>query len=59
MRPELREKIVAYNKRMAEQKAKADDLDEMLQKLRPVFSTIKSLLPDEVKRILEKYGHAV
>lgn len=59
MKPELREKIIAYNKQQAERKTKADDFDEMLMKLQPVLSAIKRLLPDDVKRILEKYGHTV
>ncbi len=59
MRPELRERIIAFNKQAAQRKEKADDLDEMLQKLQPVLSTIKALLPDEVKQILEKYSHTV
>jgi cobalamin-dependent methionine synthase I len=59
MKPELRERIIAYNKQMAERKTKADDLDKMLQKLQPVLSVIERLLPDDVKHILEKYGHTV
>jgi hypothetical protein len=59
MKPELRKRIIAHNKQLAERKTKADDLDKMLQKLQPVLSVIKHVLPDEVKTILEKYGRTV
>lgn len=57
MRPELREKIIAYNKETAAKKEKATDMDIIvaeLMKLPP--GQLKKVLTDEVLAVLEKYG---
>lgn len=57
MRPELRAKIIAYNKEVAEKKEKAADLDIIvaeLMKLPP--GQLKKVLTDEVLSVLTKYG---
>lgn len=57
MKPELREKIIAYNKAVAANKEKADDFMTVLSALPP--GQVKNLLKDEtVGPILEKYGIA-
>lgn len=57
MRPELRAKILAYNRSMADRKEKADDLDIIvseIMKLPP--GQLKKVLTDEVLAVLNKYG---
>ena len=57
MNPELRERIVAYNKAVAERTEKAGDLDVIVSsvmKLPP--GQLKKVLGDEVLRVLTKYG---
>ena len=55
MRPELREKIIAYNKAVAANAEKADDLMMILSALPP--GQVKNLLKDPtIGPILEKYG---
>lgn len=57
MRPELKEKILAYNRAAAERAEKAADLDVILSailKLPP--GQLKKVLTDEVLAVLAKYG---
>ena len=55
MKPELREKIIAYSKAVAANKKKADDFMIVLGALPP--GQVKNLLKDEtIGPILEKYG---
>lgn len=55
MKPEMRAKIIAYNRARAEDKQKADDLMTLLDKLPP--GQVKNLLKDETcAAILNKYG---
>ena len=57
MKPELRAKIIAYNKTVAERAEKASDLDIIIaeiMKLPP--GQLKKVLTDEVLAVLEKYG---
>lgn len=55
MKPELRAKIIAFNKARAADKEKADDLMALLSALPP--GQVKNLLKDETcAAILEKYG---
>jgi hypothetical protein len=57
MRPELREKIIAFNKTSAERKTKADDMDILVSALRKLPpGQLKKVLTDEVLAVLEKYG---
>jgi hypothetical protein len=54
---ELKAKILAYNKAVAEKAEKASDLDIIvaaLAKLPP--GQLKKVLTDEVMAVLEKYG---
>ncbi len=54
---ELREKIIAYNKRVKEKAEKATDMEILigeLAKLPP--GQLKKIFTDEVKTILVKYG---
>ena len=57
MKPELRKKIIAYNKAVKEKGEKADDLDIIvseIMKLPP--GQLKKVLTDKVIAVLEKYG---
>lgn len=57
MKPELRAKIIAYNKSAAERKEKAEDLDIIIaeiMKLPP--GQLKKVLTDDVLGVLAKYG---
>ena len=55
MKPELRNKIIAYNKTVAANKEKADDLMAIIGALPP--GQAKNLLKDPtIGPILEKYG---
>ena len=57
MKPELRAKIIAYNKAAAERKEKAEDLDVIIaeiMKLPP--GQLKKVLTDDVLGVLAKYG---
>ena len=57
MKPELRARILAFNKAAAECKGKADDLDIIVAafaKLPP--GQLKKLLTDDVIAVLEKHG---
>lgn len=55
MKPELRERILRYNRAAAENREKADDLMTILGALPP--GQVKNLLKDPtIGPILEKYG---
>lgn len=57
MKKELREKIIAYNKKVKEKGDKADDMDVLisaLAKLPP--GQLKKVLSEEVLEVLKKYG---
>ena len=57
MKPELREKILAYNRSVAERAEKANDLDTVvteIMKLPP--GQLKKVLTDRVLFVLQKYG---
>jgi hypothetical protein len=57
MKPELRAKILAYNKTVKEKAEKASDLDVIvsaLAKLPP--GQLKKVLTDDVVAVLKKYG---
>ena len=60
MKPELRAKIIAYNKLAAERKEKADDLDVIVSEImRLPPGQLKKVLTDEVLAVLAKYGIGV
>lgn len=55
MKPDLREKIIQYNRAVAANKEKADDFMTVLNALPP--GQVKNLLKDPtIGPILEKYG---
>lgn len=57
MNPELKEKILAYNRAAAERKEKATDLDVIVaafKKLPP--GQLKKVLTVDVLMVLQKYG---
>lgn len=57
MKPELREKILAYNRSVAERAEKANDLDIIIaeiMKLPP--GQLKKVLTNKVLAVLNKYG---
>lgn len=55
MKPEMRAKIIAYNKARAQDREKADDLMTLLAALPP--GQVKNLMKDETcAAILAKYG---
>lgn len=58
MKPELRAKIIAFNKKRAEEGEKATDMDIIVGKLMALPpGQIKKVLDDEVLAVLEKYGY--
>lgn len=58
MKPELRAKIIAYNKILAGRKDKADDLDIIVARIMALpYGQVKKVLTDEVMAVLEKYGY--
>lgn len=60
MKPELKAKILAYNKTVAEKAEKASDLDVIvaaIKKLPP--GQLKKVLTDDVLAVLAKYGIAL
>lgn len=57
MKPELKEKILSYNKSVAQSKEKSSDLGVILSsvmKLPP--GQLKKVLSDEVLQVFRKYG---
>lgn len=59
MKPELRAKIIAYNKSVKEKGEKASDLDIIVAEIMQLPpGQLKKVLTDEVISVLEKYGVA-
>ena len=59
MNPELRKKIIAYNKGVAEKSEKATDLDILVSEIMKLpYGQLKKVLTDEVMVVLKKYGYA-
>lgn len=57
MKPELRAKVIAYNKSVAEKKEKAADLDVVLASFSHLPpGQLKKVLTEEVIAVCEKYG---
>lgn len=57
MKPELRNKIIAYNKAVAQKSEKASDLDIIVAQLMELPpGQLKKVLTDEVLAVLAKYG---
>ena len=58
MKPELKAKIIAYNKSVKEKGEKASDLDIIVSQLMKLpYGQLKKVLTDEVMAVLEKYGY--
>ena len=58
MNAELRAKIIAYNKVVAERKGKAEDLDIIVAQIMALpYGQLKKVLTAEVMAVLEKYGY--
>jgi hypothetical protein len=61
MKPELKAKIIEYNKRVKEKAEKADDCDVLIGALLKVpYGQLKKIIADEnVVAVLEKHGYEV
>lgn len=58
MKPELKAKIIAYNKAVKEKSEKAIDLDIIISEIMKLpYGQLKKVLTDEVMAVLEKYGY--
>ena len=57
MKPELKAKIIAYNKSVKEKGEKATDLDIIVAEIMKLpYGQLKKVLTDEVLAVLAKYG---
>ena len=57
MKPELRQKIIAYNKAVKEKGEKAADLEVIVTQLMKLpYGQLKKVLTEEVLTVLKKYG---
>lgn len=57
MKPELKAKIIAYNKAVKEKADKATDLDILVSGIMKLpYGQLKKVLTEEVMAVLEKYG---
>ena len=58
MKPELKAKILAYNKAIKVDKEKATDLDIIVSQIMKLpYGQLKKVLTEEVMAVLEKYGY--
>ena len=58
MKPELKAKILAFNKSVKEKGEKATDLDILVAEIMKLpYGQLKKVLTDEVMSVLEKYGY--
>lgn len=58
MKPDLKARIIAYNKIVAERKDKADDLDIIVSQILELpYGQLKKVLTPKVMDVLEKYGY--
>ena len=58
MKPELKNKILAYNKSVKEKTEKATDLDIIVESIMKLpYGQLKKVLTDEVMAVLKKYGY--
>lgn len=57
MKPELKAKILAYNKSVAEKAEKASDMDILISEIMKLpKGQLKKVLTNEVIAVLKKYG---
>lgn len=55
---ELRDKIIAYNKTVAEKADKASDLDIIVAEIMKLpYGQLKKVLTEPVMEVLKKYGY--
>ena len=58
MKPELKARILAYNKAFKEKSDKATDLDILIAGIMKLpYGQVKKVLTEEVMAVLEKYGY--
>lgn len=58
MKPELRAKIIAFNRKRAEEGEKATDMDVIVSKLLALPpGQLKKMLDEETLAVLAKYGY--
>jgi hypothetical protein len=58
MKPELKAKILAYNKAIKEKSEKATDLDIIVAEIMKLpYGQLKKVLTKEVMAVLKKYGY--
>ena len=58
MKPELKAKILAYNKSIKEKGDKATDLDILVAEIMKLpYGQLKKVLTDQVLEVLRKYGY--
>ena len=58
MKPELKAKILAFNKSVREKADKATDLDILVAEIMKLpYGQLKKVLTPEVLAVLEKYGY--
>ena len=58
MKPELKAKILAYNKSVKEKGEKANDLDILVSEIMKLpYGQLKKVLTDKVMAVLEKHGY--
>lgn len=58
MKPDLREKILAFNRKSAEEGEKATDMDIIVGKLLALPpGQLKKVLDEEALTVLKKYGY--
>lgn len=58
MKPELKAKILAYNKAIKEKGEKATDLDIIVAEIMKLpYGQLKKVLTKEVMAVLKKYGY--
>ena len=57
MKKDLRDKILAYNRKAAEKAEKASDMDVLIAALGKLpYGQLKQILTEDVEAVLEKYG---
>lgn len=58
MKPELKQRIIAYNKALKQKEEKATDLDVLVTSiLKLPYGQLKKVLTDDVIAVLKKYGY--
>lgn len=58
MKPELKAKILAYNRTIKEKGDKATDLDILVAEIMKLpYGQLKKVLTEEVLAVLRKYGY--